>query len=174
MQWFQGQQNLQTFLEIANNFLPTIKFTSDISNEQHIFLDTVSRIESGKLIVDLYSKPTDKHQYLLPSSCHPKQCIQNIPYSLALRIRRICSRECDFQVRANELSKQFQSSGYNIHLPPVTFQRQTLPKGKNFSSIKQNQVKLTEFPLLSLTILTCQKYTKYLNNTGQKLNPRVN
>ena len=102
MQWCHGQQNLQTFLEIANNFHPTIKFTSDISNEQHIFLDTVSRIESGKLTVDLYSKPTDKHQYLLSSSCHPKHCIQNIPYSLALRIRRICFRECDFQVRANE------------------------------------------------------------------------
>ena len=61
MQWCHEQQNLQFFLEIANNFHPTIKFTSDISNEQHIFLDTVSRIESGKLIVDLYSKPTDKH-----------------------------------------------------------------------------------------------------------------
>ena len=114
MQWCHGQQNLQTFLEITNNFHPTIKFTGDISNEQHHFLDTVSRIESGKLIVDLYSKPTDKHRYLLLSSFHPKHYIQNIPYSLALRIRRICSRECDFQVRANKLSKQLQSRGYSI------------------------------------------------------------
>ena len=114
MQWCHGQQNLQTFLEIANNFHPTIKFTNDISNEQHIFLDTASRIESGKLIVDLYSKPTDKHQYFLPSSFHPKHRIEHIPYSLALRIRRICSRECDFQVYANELSKKLQSRGYSI------------------------------------------------------------
>jgi hypothetical protein len=25
------------------------------------------------MTADLYSKPTDKHQYLSPSSCHPKQ-----------------------------------------------------------------------------------------------------
>ena len=39
--------------------------------------------------VDLYTKPTDTHQYLLPSSCHPKHCSRNVPHSLALRIRRI-------------------------------------------------------------------------------------
>ena len=40
---------------------------------------------------DLYTKPTDTHQYLLPTSCHPKHFCKNVPYSLALRLRRICS-----------------------------------------------------------------------------------
>ena len=90
IQWRHGHKDLQDFLEKANTFHKSIKFTSEISNENHIFLDTVSRIEGNKLVTDLYSKPTDSHQYLLPTSCHPRHCCKNILYSLALRIRRIC------------------------------------------------------------------------------------
>ena len=36
------------------------------------------------MTTDLYSKPTDKqHQYLSPSSCHPKHCFKSIPFSQA-------------------------------------------------------------------------------------------
>ena len=39
----------------------------------------------------LYTKPTAEHQYLLRSSCHPLQTKRAFPFSLTLRIRRICS-----------------------------------------------------------------------------------
>ena len=39
----------------------------------------------------LYTKPTAEHQYLLRSSCHPLNTKRAFPFSLALRIRRICS-----------------------------------------------------------------------------------
>jgi hypothetical protein len=42
------------------------------------------------LTTDLYSKPTDKHQYISPSSCHPKHCFKSIPFSQAIRIKRVC------------------------------------------------------------------------------------
>ena len=47
----------------------------------------------GIMSTDIYNKPTDKHQYLSPQSCHPKHCTKSIPYSQALRIKRICSNE---------------------------------------------------------------------------------
>jgi hypothetical protein len=31
------------------------------------------------------------HQYLSPSSCHPKHCFKSIPFSQAIRIKWICS-----------------------------------------------------------------------------------
>ena len=57
------------------------------------FLDTSISIEIGRIEVDLYKKENDRNQYLLPSSCHPKTTTQSIPYSLSLRIERICTKQ---------------------------------------------------------------------------------
>ena len=114
MKWTHGPENLEIFLQEANSFHPTIRFTAEVSNEEHVFLDTKSRLVGNSIDVDLYTKPTDTHQYLLPSSCHPKHCSRNVPYSLALRIRRICSNPDTFESRATELSDQLRRRGYNI------------------------------------------------------------
>ena len=91
IKWTHGPESLEIFLQEANSYHPTIRFTAEVSNEKHVFLDTKSRLAGNNIDMDLHTKPTDTHQYLLPSSCHPKHCSRNVPYSLALRIRRICS-----------------------------------------------------------------------------------
>ena len=48
-------------------------------------------MKDGFLIAEIYSKPTDSHEYLDPRSCHPPQVTRNNPYSVALRVRRNCS-----------------------------------------------------------------------------------
>jgi len=55
------------------------------------------------MVFDIYNKPTDKHQYLFPQSCHLKYFTKSIPYSQALRIKRICSNE---QATKKRLGKQ--------------------------------------------------------------------
>ena len=55
------------------------------------FLDTTVRLINGYLVTEIYSKPTDVHQYLHASTSHPKHTIKSIPYSVGLRIRRNCS-----------------------------------------------------------------------------------
>ena len=96
----------------ANNFHPSIKFTAEISTKQHVFLDTKSNLMGDTISVDLYTKPTDTHQYFLPTSCHPKHCCKNVPYSLALRLRRICSDSETFESRARELTDHLCKRGY--------------------------------------------------------------
>ena len=91
MKWIHGRETLEAFLETANSFHSTIRFTAEVSNDKHVFLDTMSHLADDKVAVDLYTKPSDSHQYLLSTSCHPPHCSKNIPYSLELRIRRICS-----------------------------------------------------------------------------------
>ena len=77
------------------------------------FLDTsVSINSSGHIICDLYRKPTDRCQYLLPSSCHPRHVCDNIPYSLAFRIVRICSEITSREKRFLELRDFLLSRGY--------------------------------------------------------------
>ena len=53
---------------------PTIKFTADWSKTSINFLDVTVSITKGIIETDLYVKPTDSHQYLLTSSCHPFYC----------------------------------------------------------------------------------------------------
>jgi len=62
----------------------------------------------------LYSKPTNTFGYLLTSSNHPKFIFDNIPKSLFIRLRRICTDLTDFYLSSNKLIKQLFSRGYNI------------------------------------------------------------
>ena len=65
------QRNTWSISWNSKNFPSTIRFTAEVSNDKHFFLDTTSHLVDDKVVVDLYTKPTDSHQYLLPTSCHP-------------------------------------------------------------------------------------------------------
>ena len=113
------------FYYFRNNIHPTIKFTSSHSPISTSFLDVkVSLDQFGKVETDLCTKPTDKHQYLLQSSWHPLHTKRAIPFSLALRLRRICSSDVEsFTLRANELIKYLNDRGYNLSFLKEEIQR---------------------------------------------------
>ena len=95
---------------------PTIKFTAEWSKTSINFLDvTVSLIE-GVIETDLFVKPTDSHQYLQSSSCHPFRCKKGIPYSQALRLNRICSETNSFDKRCNDLERFLLEREYSSKL----------------------------------------------------------
>ena len=101
--WSHGEEALLRFVEELNNTHPTIKFTAEWSRESIPFLDTLMSLKDGTITMDLYVKPTDTHQYLAANSCHPRHCKEAIPFSQALRMRRICSSDGDFLKRTAEL-----------------------------------------------------------------------
>ena len=103
MIWTEGLDHLKIFVDYLNNIHPTIKFTSNHSLTNVPFLDVMVSLHNGTIETDLYTKPTDKHQHLLGSSCHPQHTKKAIPFSLALRLRRICSTDAKFTLRLNEL-----------------------------------------------------------------------
>jgi hypothetical protein len=78
------------------------------------FLDTSLLIENGQIVVDLYRKPSDRNKYLLLDSCHPEVQKNNIPFSLFLRITRICSKESAREIRYNELKGMLLERKYPI------------------------------------------------------------
>ena len=55
----------------------------------------------GRLKQDLYVKPTDTHQYLHSSSCHPYNCKKGIPF----RLKRIFSDSRSFGRRCNDMER---------------------------------------------------------------------
>ena len=62
--WEHGEESLKLFLEKINTIHPTIKFVADWSYSSVNFLDLKVIMKDGKIITDLYVKPTDTHQYL--------------------------------------------------------------------------------------------------------------
>ena len=114
--WEHGEDSLKQFLKKLNSVHHTLKFTADYSTEKINFLDvTVNRV-GDTLKTDLYIKPTDTHQFLDASSCHPVHCKTSIPYSQALRLNRICSETSEFDKRCNELEEWLIKRGYNERL----------------------------------------------------------
>ena len=126
MIWTEGLDNLKVFIDYLNSIHPTIKFTSSHSSTNVPFLDVnVSLTDNGDISTDLYTKPTDKHQHLLYSSCHPSHTKKAIPFSLALRLRRICSTDETFNTRAAQLTTYLLKRGYNRNLVTKQIQRAT-------------------------------------------------
>ena len=77
------------------------------------FLDTLISIKKGKLNIDLYKKESDRNQYLLPTSCHSKKTTKAIPYSLSLRIVRICIDPINREKRFRELKQRLLERDYS-------------------------------------------------------------
>ena len=75
------------------------------------------------MTTDLFVKPTSVNQYLSPESCHPSHIWRNIPYSLAFRLRRICSEDQDFEDQLLKLRDLLIERGYRIKVIENAFDR---------------------------------------------------
>ena len=94
--WTHGEENLRNFMAEFHLFSDDIKFTYEYNKDTISFLDLKVILSDGKLITSLYSKPADYHQYLHYGSLHPEHSKRSILYNQALRIKRVCSQESDF------------------------------------------------------------------------------
>ena len=86
MIWEHGEESLKEFIHHLNNTNPFIKFETPAkySTLSVDFLDVKVTKIGDYLKTDLFTKPTDTHQFLEFSSCHPWHCKKSIPYSQAL------------------------------------------------------------------------------------------
>jgi len=111
--WEHSSETLNDFMDHLNACHPSIKFTSEVSQEKVNFLDTTVHLTTdGTLYTTLYSKPTDSHNYLRFESAHPQHCKTSLPNSQFLRLRRICTRIEDYDTNAIMLAAHFIRRGY--------------------------------------------------------------
>ena len=107
------RQNLERFIAAFNSFHEAVELTSEISEESLDCLDVILTVEeNGCISTSIFYKPTDSHSYVDYSSNHPSNCLDSIPYSQFLRLRRICSDDSDFKVQCDTLSGFFRDRGY--------------------------------------------------------------
>ena len=101
------------FKQQINEVHPSIKFDFNFFNKEINFLDTVVyKTQSGKLEIKLYRKESDRQAYLQRKSEHPESLKRSIPFSQALRLRRICSTNNEFQDSCDKLRNKLTERGY--------------------------------------------------------------
>ena len=69
---------------------------------------------TNSLTFKLYTKPTNTFSYLFFTSNHPETIFKNIPKSLFIRIRRICSSFHDYLYFSRILISQLVKRGFNF------------------------------------------------------------
>ena len=177
--WTHGEEKFNIFLEKINSVHPSIKFESTKSNTIP-FLDVLVKFENGKIETDLYNKPTDSHNYLDWNSCHPRSTKIGIPYSQALRLRRICSNEKDFDFRLYQLKGFLHFKNYPIKIIEEAFEKVKLIKRDDALLYKkqENSSRVT-FPIeyhpniKTLVPALHEKYSKILlqESSNEKIFP---
>ena len=146
--WDHGTEELKTFFELANSFHDTIKFTYQYSLTNIDFLDVTIHKNNNILQTDLYSKPTDAHQYLHWTSCHPPHIRKNLPFGLAYRLRRICSTDTFFIKRLTELKEFLLSRQYKTRIIDEAFEKvKSIPRNLALER-KQNKSNSERIPLV--------------------------
>ena len=152
MIWTEGEEHLKDFIRYLNSVHASIKFTHEYSNSSHQtlpFLDIQVHLSNNHIQTDLHTKPTDKHQYLLKTSCHPNHTKQTIPFSLFLRIRRICSTDAFFDKRSEELIKHLVQRGYSRYSLQKDANRvRAIPRHATLQSQEQKATKTDRTPFV--------------------------
>ena len=84
-----------------------IQFTMEVGKDvlEFPYLKLKFDKEHKRISVDIFSKATKSFTYVLPSSCFPKNSIENIPKGVALRLRRIFDSDDKFEERSVQYQK---------------------------------------------------------------------
>ena len=162
---FQGTtKELHTLLELINTIHPSIQFTMKHTERKSEslgdkcsceplsavpFLDTLCSIVNIKIEVDLYRKESDRNQYLLLNSCHPRSVTTNIPFSLSLRIVRICSNFSNRTKRLKELKVLLIERGYREQVIDRAIER-AIKIPRKQALLKKNKKERPKRPVLAL------------------------
>ena len=129
----EQQKRRGFFIEQANKFHPTIKFTTEISENEITFLDTVVfkgvRLKNESILdIKTHYKPTETFQYTHFNSCHPPGVKSGFIKGEAMRLPRTNSSKTTFEESLVKFKQRLRARGY----PKITIERSL--SGVNFTS----------------------------------------
>ena len=134
MIWKDGEQQLMKFLEVLNNYHPTIKFTYIMEKNEIAFLDTaVYRSPTNRIYTRIFHTPTDQKHYTHYHSAHLKNQKEPVPYGLLIRCRKICTEDYHFE-EAKKIYNHLKYRKYPTTLLNQAIERVSLlrPATKNY------------------------------------------
>ena len=110
--WSESEENLFKLFNYLNSCHETIKFETTYSYISVNFLDTTTYIEDNLIKTTLYKKPTDRKQYLHFNSMHPNHTKKAIPFSQAIRYKRIIEDNVKLTLELDNLRQSFINRKY--------------------------------------------------------------
>jgi hypothetical protein len=115
--WDSDKQEITLFIEQANNFHDTIKFTAEISENETTFLDTVifkgERFKNESILdIRTHYKPTETFQFTHFTSSHPPGVKRGFIKGEALRLLRTNSSKAAFEDSISNFKSRLISRGY--------------------------------------------------------------
>ena len=119
--WNISIQEVSNFVNFANTFHPTIKFTFEMSFQRAVFLNTEvfkgPRLTTHKILdLQTHFKPTETCQYTHFSSCHPLNCKKGFVKGEALRLLRTNSVRENFVKNKRDFEHRLCKRGYPLTL----------------------------------------------------------
>ena len=106
--WTKSENEIKSFINETNKKNYSIEFDLKFSKEKIEFLDTlVYKDHSNRLQAGTHKKTTDRQIYFYAKSPHHLSLTKSIPYSEALRIKRVFSTFDEYKNHSNDLVKQF-------------------------------------------------------------------
>ena len=115
--WDADKEDIQLFIEQANAYHPTIKFTAEVSQIETTFLDTTvykgERFEKERILdVRTLFKPTETFQCTHFNSCNTASVKKGFVKGEALRRLRTNSLRITFEENINNFKTRLISRGY--------------------------------------------------------------
>ena len=148
--WDTNKEEIEHFIEQANSYNPTIKFTAEVSQLETTFLDTTvykgERFEKEPILdVRTHYKPTETLQYTNYDSCHPAGVKKGFVKEEALRLLRTNSSKVMFEENIKNFRTRLTSRGYPNNLVEKILSEVKFAERKNALTQKKILPFVTQF-----------------------------
>ena len=115
--WDNDKKDVDRFIEQANKFHPTIKFTAEISENEITFLDTTvfkgERLKKDSILdIKTHFEPTETFQFTHFASCHPPGVKYGFIKGEAIRLLRTNSSKKTFEESLVKFKQRLQARRY--------------------------------------------------------------
>ena len=178
--WPHSAEDRNLFFNYMNNIDRTkkIEFTMEVANYVWGFLDLKLKFdkEYKRISVDIFAKATNSFTYVLPSTCIPKNSIENVLKGVALRLRRICDSDDEFEERSVQYQKYLVAGDYKPSKVKKQFSdvrnisREEARRPKNNDNFSASCKLITQYnPLLPNIKTIINKYWPVLHSSHETL-----
>ena len=149
--WTGSYEQLMEFHDWLNSLNSKLRFTINTSVDSIEYLDVVVSVVGQKITTAMYSKPSDTHAYLLPTSNHPTHICKNIPKGVMKRVTRNCSEQVVRDSTYEEYKEHLLKRGYsNSLIDDAISTARAIPRDKLLGLDSEMDEKETsrKFPLI--------------------------